>query len=104
MQILMGLVGMVALLAIALLLSSNRKAINIRTVLGAWLIQVGIGALILYVPAGRQLLLAMSQGVANVIAYGNEGIGFLFGGPGFGQDVRSLRRRRLCFSPFGSCR
>lgn len=80
MQILMGLVGMVVLLAIALLLSSNRKAINIRTVLGAWLIQVGIGALILYVPAGRQLLLAMSQGVANVIAYGNQGISFLFGG------------------------
>ncbi|HKS35183.1 MAG TPA: NupC/NupG family nucleoside CNT transporter [Enterobacteriaceae bacterium] len=80
MQIVMGLVGMVVLLAIALLLSSNRKAINLRTVLGAWLIQLGIGALILYVPAGRQLLMAVSAGVANVIAYGNEGIGFLFGG------------------------
>jgi len=80
MQIVMGLVGMVVLLAIALLLSSNRKAINLRTVIGAWLIQLGIGALILYVPAGRQLLLAISAGVANVIAYGNEGIGFLFGG------------------------
>ena len=80
MQILMGLIGMVVLLAIALLLSSNRKAINYRTVLGAWLLQIGIGALILYVPAGRKVLLAMSEGVANVIAYGNEGIGFLFGG------------------------
>ena len=80
MQIVMGLVGMVVLLAIALLLSSNRKAINLRTVIGAWLIQLGIGALILYVPAGRQLLMAISAGVANVIAYGNEGIGFLFGG------------------------
>ena len=50
MQILMGLIGMVALLAIAVLLSNNRKAINLRTVLGAWIIQVGIGALILYVP------------------------------------------------------
>ncbi|MRS15317.1 NupC/NupG family nucleoside CNT transporter [Enterobacteriaceae bacterium RIT691] len=80
MQILMGLIGMVVLLAIAVLLSSNRRAINLRTVLGAWLIQVGIGALILYVPAGRQVLLAMSEGVANVIAYGNEGISFLFGG------------------------
>ena len=47
MQILMGLIGMVVLLAIALLLSSNRKAINYRTVLGAWLLQIGIGALIL---------------------------------------------------------
>ncbi|STV40979.1 Nucleoside permease NupC [Klebsiella pneumoniae] len=41
MQILMGLIGMVALLAIAVLLSNNRKAINLRTVLGAWIIQVG---------------------------------------------------------------
>ncbi len=39
MQILMGLIGMVALLAIAVLLSNNRKAINLRTVLGAWIIQ-----------------------------------------------------------------
>lgn len=80
MQILMGLVGMIVLLLIAVLLSSNRKAINLRTVLGAWIIQVGIGALILYVPVGRQVLLAMSEGVANVIAYGNAGISFLFGG------------------------
>ncbi|MFT3510835.1 NupC/NupG family nucleoside CNT transporter [Klebsiella pneumoniae] len=80
MQILMGLIGMVALLAIAVLLSNNRKAINLRTVLGAWIIQVGIGALILYVPAGRSALLAMSNGVASVIAYGNEGISFIFGG------------------------
>ncbi|MCS2170411.1 NupC/NupG family nucleoside CNT transporter [Scandinavium sp. TWS1a] len=80
MQILMGLIGMMVLLAIAVLLSSNRRAINLRTVLGAWIIQIAIGALILYVPAGRKVLLAMSEGVANVIAYGNEGIGFLFGG------------------------
>lgn len=39
MQILMGLIGMVALLAIAVLLSNNRKAINLRTVLGAWIIR-----------------------------------------------------------------
>lgn len=76
----MGLVGMLALLAIAVALSSNRKAINLRTVVGAWLIQVAIGALVLYVPAGRKVLLAMSEGVANVIAYGNSGISFLFGG------------------------
>jgi CNT family concentrative nucleoside transporter len=80
MQLLMGLIGMIVLLLIAVLLSSNRKAINLRTVIGAWIIQVGIGALILYVPVGRKVLLAMSEGVANVISYGNAGISFLFGG------------------------
>ncbi|MCS3432980.1 NupC/NupG family nucleoside CNT transporter [Klebsiella sp. BIGb0407] len=80
MQILIGLVGMLALLLVAVLLSTNRKAINLRTVIGAWALQVGIGALVLYVPAGQKVLIAMSQGVANVIGYGNAGISFLFGG------------------------
>lgn len=80
MQILIGLVGMLALILVAVLLSTNRKAINLRTVIGAWALQVGIGALVLYVPAGQRVLLAMSEGVANVIGYGNAGISFLFGG------------------------
>jgi len=80
MQILIGLIGMLVLLLIAVLFSTNRKAINLRTVIGAWVLQVGIGALVLYVPVGRKVLLAMSEGVSNVIGYGNAGISFLFGG------------------------
>lgn len=80
MQLFMSLVGMVVLIAIAVLLSSNRRAIKLRTVLGAFIIQIGIGALVLYVPVGRRILGGMSEGVANVIAYGNEGISFIFGG------------------------
>lgn len=51
-----------------------------RTVLGALALQVAIGALVLYVPAGRDALNAMANGVSKVISYGNEGISFLFGG------------------------
>ena len=79
MSLLMSLVGMVALMAIAFLLSDNRKAINLRTVGGAFAIQAGLGALVLYVPAGREMLLAVSEAVSNVIGYANNGIGFLFG-------------------------
>lgn len=53
---LISILGIVVLLGIAFLLSNNRKAINFRTVLGALAIQIGIGALILYVPAGRDAL------------------------------------------------
>ena len=42
--------------------------------------QIGIGALILYFPAGRAALLSISEAVQKVIDYGNDGIGFLFGG------------------------
>lgn len=80
MNVLNSLFGMVVLLAIAVLLSSNRRAINVRTVAGAFLIQISLGALVLFVPWGREGLLAASEGVSKVIAYGNDGVGFLFGG------------------------
>ncbi|MDO5638923.1 MAG: NupC/NupG family nucleoside CNT transporter [Neisseria sp.] len=80
MNVLNSLLGMAVLIAIAVLLSSNRRAINLRTVAGAFLIQVALGALVLYVPWGRDALLAVSDGVSKVIAYGNDGAGFLFGG------------------------
>lgn len=80
MSMLTSLLGIFVLLAIAYSLSSNRKAINFRTVGGALLIQILIGAFILYVPAGRDILLSMANGVAKVISYGNEGIKFVFGG------------------------
>lgn len=80
MQLIMSVVGMAVLILIAVLISSNRRAINLRTVAGAFVIQVVIGAFVLYVPAGRDVLGAMSSGVANVIAYGNQGISFIFGG------------------------
>ena len=80
MNVLNSLFGMVVLIAIGVLLSSNRRAINVRTVAGAFLIQISLGALVLFVPWGREGLLAASEGVSKVIAYGNDGVGFLFGG------------------------
>ncbi|MDO4775992.1 MAG: NupC/NupG family nucleoside CNT transporter [Cardiobacteriaceae bacterium] len=80
MTILISLLGMVVLLAIAVLFSKNRRAISMRTVGLAFGLQFGIGALILYFPPGRKALEALSNGVAYVINYGMEGIQFLLGG------------------------
>lgn len=80
MSLFMSLVGMVALIAIAVLLSDNRKAINIRTVGGAFAIQFALGAFVLYVPWGQEVLRSFSDAVSNVINYGNDGTSFLFGG------------------------
>ncbi|OBU13163.1 nucleoside transporter NupC [Morganella psychrotolerans] len=80
MQLLMSLVGMAVLIFIAVLFSSDRRAIKLRTVIGAFIIQVLIGALVLYVPMGRKILLGMSDGVASVIGYGQKGMDFIFGG------------------------
>jgi len=75
----MSIVGMVVLIGIAILLSKNRKAISLRTVIGAFSIQFAFGAFVLYIPFGKKILLFISDGVAQVIAYGNDGIDFLFG-------------------------
>ncbi|KZZ49884.1 nucleoside transporter NupC [Oleiphilus sp. HI0118] len=80
MSILMSLLGVCVLLGFAFLLSTNRKAIKLRTVLGALVIQIGLGALVLYVPWGRDVLNGITAAVAHVIHYANEGISFMFGG------------------------
>tara|TARA_R110002020_G_scaffold114231_6_gene262719 strand:- start:332 stop:1603 length:1272 start_codon:yes stop_codon:yes gene_type:complete len=76
----MSLVGMVTLVTIALIFSYDRKSIRLRTVLGAFAIQAGIGAFVLYVPFGQAVLQAISSGVSQILVYANDGIGFLFGG------------------------
>ena len=79
MQTLMSIVGMFVLLAIAYLLSTDRKAINRRTVMTALALQIAIAGLIMYVPQGSSMLDVIVQGVQHVIDYGNDGIDFVFG-------------------------
>jgi CNT family concentrative nucleoside transporter len=79
MRIIMSLVGIVTLFFLAWLLSNNRKRINPRTVIAAFALQVGIAALILYVPRGDTLLNGLADGVQSVIDYAYVGIKFLFG-------------------------
>ena len=63
-------------------LSTNRSAINWRTVGGAFAIQAGIGAFILYFEPGVQMLLGLSEFVKIIIDFSKEGIEFLFGAVG----------------------
>lgn len=75
----MSLVGVVTLLAIGFLLSTNKKAINVRTVGGALAIQAAFGGFVLYVPVGKDILKGASDAVSSVIGYAQNGISFLFG-------------------------
>ena len=77
---LISLLGYCALITIAWSLSSSRKNINWRTVIGAIGIQFGFGLLVLYVPFGITALDKLSVIVSTVIAYGDDGISFVFGG------------------------
>ncbi|PAA14654.1 NupC/NupG family nucleoside CNT transporter [Pseudomonas fragi] len=75
----MSFIGVVVLILLAVLLSSNRRAIKLQTVVGAFVLQAGLGAFALYVPWGQATLAAISESVARLQDYGNEGISFVFG-------------------------
>ena len=79
MSALVSLLGMAALLGIAVLASSNRRAIRLRSVLGAFLVQAGLGAFVLFTPWGQAVLGALSELVRAIITSGDKGISFLFG-------------------------
>ena len=79
MDILMGFLGILVLLAIAVLFSKNRKAINLRTIGGAFALQAIVPALVLLTDSGASVLKSISAGVQTVIDSANAGISFLFG-------------------------
>lgn len=75
-----GILGIVVLLGIGYLLSENRRAINLRTVVLAFSIELALGGLILYSPAGQHVLFVMAEAVTTVINFNNAGTSFIFGG------------------------
>ena len=75
-----GILGIVVLLGIGYLLSENRRAINLRTVVLAFTIELALGGLILYSPAGQHVLFVMVEAVTTVINFNNAGTSFIFGG------------------------
>ncbi len=79
MPIVIGLTGILAILAIAFALSNNRRAIRPRVVGAAFALQAGIAVLVLYVPAGKAVISTMSAGVANLLGYAQAGTDFIFG-------------------------
>ena len=79
MQILMSLAGMVVILTIAVLLSSNRRLIRLRVVGAAFALQASLAALVLYTSWGKTVLQVMSNGVSNLLGYAKAGTDFIFG-------------------------
>ena len=79
-QFLTGLLGIAVILAVALLFSTNRRAIRPRVVVTAFALQAAIAALVLYVPAGRAVIGAAAHGVDVMLGYSHAGIDMVFGG------------------------
>jgi len=78
--LLRSILGIAVLIVLALLISSNRKAINWHTVIGAFSLQVFLGGFVLYIPFGQDVLMSITGVVQSVIDSAKFGIDFIFGG------------------------
>ncbi|MBB3033963.1 NupC/NupG family nucleoside CNT transporter [Alteriqipengyuania lutimaris] len=74
-----SLLGIVAILAFAFLLSNAKTKIRLRVVLSAFALQALLAFLILRTSGGRMVIREMSNGVAALLSYADAGTAFLFG-------------------------
>ncbi|MFD3448944.1 NupC/NupG family nucleoside CNT transporter [Microbacteriaceae bacterium 4G12] len=79
MNVLWGIGGVFGILVIAVLLSSNRKAINWRTISIALALQITFSFIVLRWGAGKAALKHAADGVQNLINFSYEGIRFVVG-------------------------
>ena len=75
-----GILGIAVILAVATLLSVNRRAIRLRIVGAAFAGQAAVALLVLYLPAGRAVIGWLATGVATLLGYSQAGTQFIFGG------------------------
>ncbi|WP_010214582.1 NupC/NupG family nucleoside CNT transporter [Sphingomonas sp. PAMC 26621] len=75
-----GILGIVVILGLAVLLSTNRRAIRLRVVGAAFALQVAIAILVLHSAIGRTVIEGMSRGVWNLLGYAKAGTTTIFGG------------------------
>ncbi len=74
-----GLLGIVAILAIAIALSHNRKQIRWRVVAWGLGLQLLFAIFVLRIPAGQQLFRALGSFVTSILNYSYVGSQFVFG-------------------------
>ncbi len=74
-----GLIGIVLILGIALLMSNNRRAINLRTVGVGLGLQFGLAIFVLKTDVGRNLFSALGAFVKKLLDFADKGADFVFG-------------------------
>jgi len=75
----MGLVGFVVIIGLAFLMSNNRTKINYRLVISGLVLQLLLAVFVLKVPFGQELFRKIGDGITALLAFSDEGAGFVFG-------------------------
>ena len=79
MSILIGALGILVLLAVAFLLSNDKKNVNFKSIAIMIAIQLLLGAFLLGTSIGRKVIESITNVFTKILSYGNEGIAFVFG-------------------------
>ena len=74
-----GMIGWAGLLALAWLVSENRRAVSWRTVAAGLALQLGLALLLLKVPGASVVFLLLNDGVGALQKATDAGTGFVFG-------------------------
>lgn len=77
--VIQSFIGFFFLIGVAFVFSENRKAINWKLILTAFILQNVLFLLIHYVPIVNSMLQLLSAGLLKFMDYANEGAGFVFG-------------------------
>jgi len=76
---LIGILGIIVILAIAYLMSNNKKAINLKTVGLGFVLQVFFAIFIFKVPLGQKIFMALGKFITKILDFATDGGAFVFG-------------------------
>ena len=74
-----GILGMITMLALAFIFSTNRRAIRVKTVLWGLGLQIALAVFVLRVDAGERLFHRIGDGAKHLLDFSYYGSEFLFG-------------------------
>jgi CNT family concentrative nucleoside transporter len=74
-----GLIGLVVILGLAVLMSKDRKAINLRLVLSGLALQLGLAIFILKTSLGQSIFGTLGAWITKLLEFSDKGAAFVFG-------------------------
>ena len=74
-----GLIGIVVIFLIVFAMSNNRKAINYKTVITGFILQIALAIFIFKVPIGQKMFLMIGMFIQKILEFATEGGLFVFG-------------------------
>lgn len=74
-----GLIGIFVILLIAFLMSNNKRAIKMKTVVTGLLLQILLAVFVLKTPLGQTIFKTIGDFIQKILEFANQGASFLFG-------------------------